>query len=68
MKKQRNKIITTLILLALLLSIAACGNKTFKCDICDKEKSGKSYKSQLMGEEIIICKDCYEDMKDFIGK
>lgn len=67
MKNTIKKIIASLALLTLLLSLTACGNKSFKCDMCKKEKVGKSYKSQLMGEEITICDDCYKSMNDFVG-
>ncbi len=67
MKNIVKKIIATLTLLVLLISLVACGDKSFKCDMCNEEKTGKSYKSQLMGEEITICDDCYKDMKDFMG-
>lgn len=67
MKNTVKKIIAILTLLALLLSLAACGDKSFKCGICNEEKTGKSYKSQLMGEEITICEDCYKETNGFVG-
>lgn len=56
-----------LITILSLLGLTACGSKIFVCDICNKEKSGKSYKSQPMGYEITICEDCYKSMNDFMG-
>lgn len=56
-----------LITILSLLGLTACGSKIFECDICNEERSGKSYKSQLMGDEITICEDCYKNMNDFIG-
>lgn len=68
MNKTIKKVVTTITLFLLLLSLAACGGKSFKCDMCNEEKTGKSYKSQLMGEEITICEDCYKEMNEFVGK
>lgn len=67
MKKTTPKITAILTLFALLLSLTACGGKSFKCGVCSEEKNGKSYKSQLMGEEITICEDCYKEMNEFVG-
>lgn len=50
-----------------LLGLTACGSEIFECDICNEERTGESYKSQLMGDEITICEDCYKNMNDFIG-
>lgn len=67
MKDRVKQIILSLITILLLLGLTACGSKIFECDVCNEEKSGKSYKSQLMGDKITICEDCYKDMNDFIG-
>lgn len=56
-----------LVMLALLMSLTACSNKPFKCDICREEKTGKSYKSQVMGEEVTICEDCYKEINGLLG-
>lgn len=67
MKKTAKKIIAIFTLLTLLLSLAACGGSSFKCDVCGKEKTGQSYKSQLLGAEVTVCEDCYKDMKNLFG-
>lgn len=38
--------------------LAGCGS--FKCDICNKEKGGKKHQAELMGEEFIMCDECYK--------
>ncbi len=67
MKITAKRIVSTLTLLALLLSLVACGGGSFTCDTCGKEKTGKSYQETLLGEKITICKDCYDDMKALMG-
>ena len=52
----------TILLIALILCLSACGNKSFRCDICGKEKSGKSYKSHLYDQDVTICPDCYDEI------
>ena len=55
--------ICVLLLIAVLATmLTACGK--FSCDLCGDEKSGKKYESELLGQEITICKDCYDDLKD----
>lgn len=49
--------------LALLTLLTACGG-TFTCDICGEEKSGRQYKEDLFGEEIVYCKDCKEALEE----
>ena len=68
MNKSIKQIIILITAITLVLCLTACGNKTFKCGICNEEKTGKSYKSEQMGEEILICEECYEQIKEFQGK
>jgi len=49
-----------LLVVAMATMLTACGK--FECDLCGKEKSGKKYESEVLGEEVIICKDCHEDL------
>lgn len=67
MNKITKKIIAIFTLLVLLLSLGACGSKSFKCGMCGEEKTGKSYKSQLAGEKVTVCEDCYEEINEFVG-
>lgn len=50
------------ITLFMLMSLTACGK--FTCQLCGEEKSGRSYKETVLGEEIIICKDCHDDLEE----
>ena len=57
------RFICVLLLIAMLATmLTACGK--FECDLCGEEKSGKKYESEFLGQEILICKDCYEDLED----
>lgn len=45
------------------MSLTACGGgEPFTCDICGQEKTGKSYKTELFGQKVTICKDCNESL------
>ena len=55
-------VLAMLIVASLLATMTSCGK--FTCDICGDEKSGKKHKEEVFGEEVVICKDCYEDMED----
>jgi uncharacterized lipoprotein YehR (DUF1307 family) len=47
-----------------LLSVLLCGCGKFTCDICREEKTGKRYEDEKFGVEVVICKDCKEDLDD----
>lgn len=42
-----------------IISLAACGSKSFTCGLCGEEKTGTRYTSKE-DEEMVICKDCYD--------
>ena len=56
------KIAPAILALVLMLSLTAC-SRTFTCGICLEEKNGKQYVNQFLEEEIVICPDCYNEMK-----
>ncbi len=53
------KIFALVLALILMLSLAACGEK-FECEECGEEKTGKKHEVEVLGEELVICDDCYE--------
>ena len=55
----KRKITLLLALATMVGALAGCGK--FTCDICGQEKSGKSYKSEFLGQEIVMCQDCKDD-------
>lgn len=57
----RKKIAALLLVVVATMSLTACGK--FTCDICGEEKTGKSYKTEVWGQDVVICKDCYEDIQ-----
>lgn len=54
----KKKIVVAIVTVVMALSMVACGS--FTCDLCGQEKSGKSHKQNIFGEEIVICNDCVE--------
>ena len=57
MKKLIRVVALTLVMVTML---AACGKK-FTCDMCFEEKSGKQYKKEVFGEEVVLCKECNKE-------
>ena len=57
------KLICCLLLVVVLATmLTACGK--FKCDMCNEEKSGEKHETEMLGKEVVICDDCYEDIQD----
>ncbi len=64
--------IVAVLLITMLLTLCSCGK--FECATCGEEKTGKRYKEEFLGKEILICKECkkageelekeLEDLKD----
>ena len=60
------KLICVLLLVVVIATmLTACGK--FKCDFCGEEKTGKKYEREMLGEEVVICKDCYEELEELAG-
>lgn len=57
----RRKMTLALVMIPVLSSLTACGRST--CNLCGNEKSGRSHKTAVFGQEIMICNDCYSDLK-----
>ncbi len=55
-------ILIALTLGAVLVCLTGCGK--FTCELCDSEKTGKQYKGEIAGEDVILCEDCYEDINE----
>ena len=56
------KIICSFVLiLAAMLLLVGCGK--FTCDLCGEEKTGKQYKEEAFGEEIVYCSDCHDELE-----
>lgn len=58
----KKKVTVLLLTVATVLSLTACGK--FTCDGCGKEKSGKSYKVTVLGQEMTVCKDCKKEVDE----
>ena len=55
-------ICTALLTLAMVASLVSCGK--FTCDGCDEEKKGKKHEIEVLGEEVVLCDDCYEELEE----
>jgi len=60
------KIISLVCVLALALSLAACGK--FTCENCGEKKSGKQYTVEVFGEKAKVCKDCKAEIDALLGE
>ena len=60
------KKILSLAAVALMLTVFLCGCGKFTCDLCGEEKSGKKYKEELLGQEIVYCKDCHDGLESLM--
>lgn len=64
MEETKMKKIVVIILGAMLaLSATGCGAKTFICESCGQEKSGKQYELTMLGEKSIVCEDCADEIR-----
>ena len=60
------KILAIVMILAIVLSVAACSKKP-KCGYCGKTKEAISKKIRIDGEEVKVCDSCYSLYKLFEG-
>ena len=60
--KKKKKMSLLVIIMVIVMGLTGCGGK-FTCDICGKEKSGKKYETEMFGQKVTICKDCYNDIQ-----
>ena len=51
-----------LLLVVVLMATMLCACGSFKCDLCGKEKSGKKYTENLLGQEITYGSDCKDSI------
>ncbi len=59
----KERIIALLLTMTTVISLTACG-AAFTCEVCGEEKTGKKYKETLLGEKVVCCKDCKEDIEE----
>ena len=60
------KKLISLTALAVLLAVFLCACGKFTCTLCGEEKSGKKYKEELLGQEIVYCKDCHDGLESLM--
>ena len=61
----KRKVCMLFVVVMILMSFTGCGK--FTCAVCEEEKSGKKHESALLGEEVVICQDCYDEIEDFFS-
>lgn len=59
------KKIFSLVLVILMIACALVSCKK-TCEACEEDFSGKGYKVEFRGEEMLVCEDCYEDIKPWL--
>lgn len=64
---EMKRVIAILLMLCVIFSLTACSSKPFKCDMCSQEKTGKKHTSDLLGEKITVCDDCYKEINSMFG-
>ncbi|MBQ9806941.1 MAG: hypothetical protein IJW49_10615 [Clostridia bacterium] len=55
-------VIALLLLVALVATLASCG--TFVCDMCEEEKTGTQHEFEILGEKVVYCDDCAEELEE----
>lgn len=55
------------IIFLMIIAITLFGCSSFTCDLCSEEKTGKKHTSEIFGEKITICEDCYKDVQNLFG-
>ena len=59
----KRMIAALLLVVAMLSMLASCG-EPFTCDTCKEEKTGGKHTTEILGQEVVICDDCYKEMED----
>ena len=59
------RIIALVLLLGMLVCVlTACGNEKFQCGLCMKEVEGKKHTTDVYGQKLDICDDCYKQLQE----
>lgn len=59
---KKKAVICSVILASLMaLALTACSH-TFKCGLCGEEKTEAGHKTNILGQEVEICDDCYNGL------
>lgn len=63
----KKKCLLIVLCFSTIMMLTGCG-KTFICDACEEEKRGKQHKSEVLGETIVLCDDCYNELKSIVSE
>ena len=58
------KFLCLLVLVAMVASMLVACVGSFTCDLCGKDKTGRKYTEELLGEKIEYCSDCKEGLEE----
>lgn len=59
------KLMSILLVVAVALSFASCGEKA-QCDFCNEEYPVKKMReNEVWGETMYMCDECYEEMSEW---
>lgn len=61
----KRKSLFLVVCMIIVMSFTGCGKK-FVCDNCEEEKSGKKHVTDVDGEKITLCDECYKEIQSFI--
>lgn len=59
----RKKLLSIALIATVVASLTGCG-EPFTCDWCGEESTGKKYTSEVWGEKVTVCEDCYKELKE----
>lgn len=67
MKRIVSLALLVLIVAAVAFSVCSCGK--VECALCKEEVSSMSAKkADFYGQEVTVCKDCYKELQELVGK
>lgn len=59
------KKVLSLVLVFVLAAALLCGcAKTFTCDLCGDEVTERPHTTEVLGEKVEICEECYEGLQE----
>lgn len=56
------KVLVILFAVCLAAAMVACSTAPYTCDYCLQEKTSKKHITEVLGEKVTICDECYEGL------
>ena len=51
--------------IAMMMMFCGCGTETYTCGYCMRGVKQKPHYGKVLGQEIKLCDDCYDMLKDY---